>query len=238
MSAIPVFDNMQGKRLFNWPALLCVVLAHAGLLAFLLIGFPLSSSPITPPMIGVLLSPASSSGGTAKTGAEKPAKSLIEKQGKQEKKQQQPSLKENNKPGVTQALPAQAASTQKSPEKALSNPSSSSSVSAGSGGGASGSNGTGPFFSPRVDASHLNNPKPAYPVASRKMAEEGTVKLSVYILANGTVAEIRLKKSSGYPRLDEAAIKAVKQWRYLPARQGDTPIPYWYTQDVHFSLTN
>lgn len=70
------------------------------------------------------------------------------------------------------------------------------------------------------------------------MGEEGMVILSVHILATGQVAEIRLKKSSGYPRLDNAAMSTVKKWRYLPARQGNTPIPFWHTQAIRFSLTD
>lgn len=50
----------------------------------------------------------------------------------------------------------------------------------------------------------------------------------VYILPDGSVGEIRLKRSSGHPRLDDAALAAVRQWRYVPAKRGDEPIPYWY----------
>ncbi|MCM1512396.1 MAG: energy transducer TonB [Oxalobacter formigenes] len=62
--------------------------------------------------------------------------------------------------------------------------------------------------------------------------------LAVHILSTGQVDNIRLKKSSGYSRLDNAAIAAVKKWRYIPARQGNTPIPFWHTQAVRFSLTD
>ena len=58
----------------------------------------------------------------------------------------------------------------------------------------------------------------------------------VYILPDGTVGEIKLKRSSGFARLDEAALDAVRQWRYVPARRGDQPIPYWYVQPIDFSM--
>ena len=61
--------------------------------------------------------------------------------------------------------------------------------------------------------------------------------LDVYILPDGSVGQIRLRRSSGYPRLDEAALDAVRRWRYVPARRGDEPIPYWYVQPLHFELT-
>ncbi|NJM12042.1 MAG: energy transducer TonB [Synechococcaceae cyanobacterium SM1_2_3] len=89
---------------------------------------------------------------------------------------------------------------------------------------------------PRSDASHLNNPAPAYPALSRRLSEQGQVLLNVYILANGAVGEINLRRSSGYPRLDEAAMAAVQRWRYLPARRGGEPIPFWYVQPIIFAL--
>lgn len=89
---------------------------------------------------------------------------------------------------------------------------------------------------PRVDAKQKDNPPPDYPAAARRMGQQGTVILEVFILTNGSVGEIRLKTSSGHTRLDEAAIEAVKKWRYLPATRGDKPIDYWYTQPVKFVL--
>ncbi|MCM1129023.1 MAG: energy transducer TonB [Alistipes senegalensis] len=62
--------------------------------------------------------------------------------------------------------------------------------------------------------------------------------LAVHILATGQVDNIHLKKSSGYSRLDNAAIATVKKWRYIPARQGNTTIPFWHIQAVRFSLTD
>lgn len=89
---------------------------------------------------------------------------------------------------------------------------------------------------PRSDAAHLNNPPPPYPSLSRRLHEEGRVVLDVYILADGSVGETRLRRSSGHPRLDEAALDAVRRWRYVPARRGDEPIPFWYVQPVDFRL--
>lgn len=93
-----------------------------------------------------------------------------------------------------------------------------------------------PVIPPRSDAAHLSNPVPVYPVISRRLGEQGRVLLDVYILADGSVGELRLRRSSGYPRLDEAALAAVRHWRYVPARRGDQPIPYWYVQPLDFSM--
>lgn len=95
-----------------------------------------------------------------------------------------------------------------------------------------------PVIPPRVDAAHLNNPVPAYPPLSRKLGEQGQVVFDVYILADGTVGEIKLKTSSGFSRLDTAAREAVQRWRYVPARRGNVAIAFWYVQPVSFSLRN
>jgi len=93
-----------------------------------------------------------------------------------------------------------------------------------------------PVIQPRSDAAHLNNPAPRYPRLSRRLGEEGRVLFDVHILPDGSVGEIKLKRSSGFARLDEAALQAVRHWRYVPARRGDTPIPYWYVPPIIFAI--
>src|SRR5690606_39939973 len=93
-----------------------------------------------------------------------------------------------------------------------------------------------PVTPPREDAHQLNNPRPAYPALSRRLREQGTVLLEILILPDGTVGEVKIKESSGFKRLDDTAVKAVKQWRYTPARRGQEPIAYWYLQPLEFSL--
>lgn len=89
---------------------------------------------------------------------------------------------------------------------------------------------------PRSDAAHLNNPKPVYPAVSRRLKEEGTVVLEVFIQADGSVGELRVKRSSGFTRLDEAALAAVRRWKYLPARRGSEALALWHSQSLVFSL--
>lgn len=60
--------------------------------------------------------------------------------------------------------------------------------------------------------------------------------LDVHILPDGSVDEVRLRSSSGHRRLDQAAVDAVRLWRYIPASRGDKPIAYWYVQPIDFSL--
>lgn len=93
-----------------------------------------------------------------------------------------------------------------------------------------------PVTPPRTDASHLNNPPPAYPPMSRRLGEQGRVMLDVYILPDGSVGELKLKTSSGFTRLDESAMAAVRKWKYVPAKRGGQPIAFWYVQPVSFVL--
>ena len=139
------------------------------------------------------------------------------------------------------AKPTSAASSKSSPETAAGTGNGSDNRSgqgSGSGtnmAGGSGKGGSG-FSGPYSEAGFFSNPKPPYPAVSRRMAEEGTVLLSVHILANGRVDEVKLKRSSGFPRLDDSAMKTVRHWRYVPAKRNGKPIPYWYAQPIRFSL--
>lgn len=95
-----------------------------------------------------------------------------------------------------------------------------------------------PLILPSADAEHLSNPAPVYPALSRRFAEEGRVLLDVYILPDGSVGEVKVRESSGYSRLDGAAVAAVRAWRYVPARRGDERIPAWHVQPIRFSLSD
>ena len=78
-----------------------------------------------------------------------------------------------------------------------------------------------PVIPPRFDAAYLDNPAPAYPSLARRMGEQGKVLLRVRVNAGGQAEDVQVKTGSGHPRLDEAALSTVKQWRFVPARQGD-----------------
>lgn len=57
---------------------------------------------------------------------------------------------------------------------------------------------------------------PAYPPLSRRLGETGTVMLRVELDEQGRVAAARVDSGSGYERLDQAALSAVKTWRCQP----------------------
>ncbi len=78
--------------------------------------------------------------------------------------------------------------------------------------------------SPRLDPAYLHNPAPNYPALSKRNRESGTVLLLVKVDPDGSAAAVTLHKSSGYDRLDQAAIQAVSRWRFVPGMRGQTAI--------------
>jgi protein TonB len=82
----------------------------------------------------------------------------------------------------------------------------------------------------------LGNPPPEYPAAALRRAWEGKVTLLIHVSAQGTAESISVMRSSGQPVLDEAAVQAVRKWKFVPARRGDTPIAGVATQVIDFKL--
>jgi periplasmic protein TonB len=97
--------------------------------------------------------------------------------------------------------------------------------------------GTGPATTPpQFGAAYLNNPRPAYPPAARKMGMQGLVMLKVLVSRSGNVREIEVAQSSGYDLLDRTALEAVKGWHFVPARRGDSAVDEWVQVPVAFHL--
>lgn len=61
---------------------------------------------------------------------------------------------------------------------------------------------------------------PTYPAASQRAGEQGTVVLNIVIGPDGKPLEVMVAKSSGFAALDEAALKAARQWRFATNVQG------------------
>lgn len=93
-----------------------------------------------------------------------------------------------------------------------------------------------PITPPQANTSEFNNPAPVYPTQSRRLRETGIVILEVLVKADGSLGDLRLKTSSGYSRLDEAALKAVKNWHFVAAKRGNETIDFWYELPIEFSL--
>jgi len=81
--------------------------------------------------------------------------------------------------------------------------------------------------------------QPEYPPASRRAGEAGTVTLQVFVLETGRAGEVKVAKSSGFEKLDEAAIKEVQRnWRFVPGKEDGKPVAMWHTFAVTFRLTD
>jgi len=92
------------------------------------------------------------------------------------------------------------------------------------------------FQPPRFGVSYLRNPSPEYPPISRRLKEQGKVMLRVMVTAMGEPAAIEVDKSSGFERLDQAAIEAVKQWRFVAAKRGEQAVNAWVLVPLSFSV--
>ena len=89
---------------------------------------------------------------------------------------------------------------------------------------------------PSTNADYLNNPKPAYPAMSKRAGEQGLVLVRVLIGADGTAQKAEIKTSSGFERLDRAALATVLQWRYVPGKRGGVAEAMWFNVPINFVL--
>lgn len=81
--------------------------------------------------------------------------------------------------------------------------------------------------------------QPAYPAQSRRLGEEGSVQLLVFVLPNGRVSEATVAVSSGFSRLDEAAVReALRSWRLLPNTVDGVATGSWNRIGITFRLKN
>ena len=101
---------------------------------------------------------------------------------------------------------------------------------------ASGKAGAPSLVEPSADADYLKNPPPAYPRASRRLGEQGTVIVRVFISTQGLPEKAEVRTSSGFARLDQAALEAVQRWRFVPGRRSGTPEAMWFNIPVRFVL--
>jgi periplasmic protein TonB len=80
------------------------------------------------------------------------------------------------------------------------------------------------------------NPQPDYPMLLREQGVGGVVWLRVWVDSDGRPVEIKLAKGSGYRLLDDAALRAVKLWRFVPAKNGEQRLASWVEFPIRFTL--
>lgn len=99
-----------------------------------------------------------------------------------------------------------------------------------------GSDDNAPFVEAQSSADYLKNTAPEYPRLSRRLGEEGQVVLRVFVEADGKPKEVNIHQSSGFPRLDQAALNAVRQWTFAPAQKGKEAVAAWVLVPINFNL--
>lgn len=85
---------------------------------------------------------------------------------------------------------------------------------------------------------YLQAPRPEYPALSRRMGEEGTVMLRILISERGRAERADIHKSSGVPRLDEAARQAALRAVFKPYTENGRPVPVYAILPISFQLDN
>ena len=83
---------------------------------------------------------------------------------------------------------------------------------------------------------YLKNPAPRYPREAKNARQEGMVLLTAQVSGMGLAEQVTVKNSSGFPLLDEAALKAVERWKFKPAKIGSMAIASQVEIPIRFQL--
>jgi len=83
---------------------------------------------------------------------------------------------------------------------------------------------------------YRKNPPPPYPELARRRQMEGTVVLEALVNARGRVDNLAVHASSGHALLDNAALKAVRNWLFVPGKKGGVPMAMTVRVPVRFDL--
>ena len=80
------------------------------------------------------------------------------------------------------------------------------------------------------------NRKPVYPELARRRGQQGVVELLAHVDEQGRITDLRVQRSSGFPLLDEAALKGVRAWTFIPATRNGTAVKGTALVPVAFEL--
>ena len=89
---------------------------------------------------------------------------------------------------------------------------------------------------PSSDADYLQNPSPPYPPISKRLSEQGKTTVRVLIGIDGLPQRSEVAKSSGFERLDQAALTTVMRWRFVPGKRGGVPEAMWFNVPINWVL--
>ncbi|MDQ0032659.1 protein TonB [Variovorax boronicumulans] len=89
---------------------------------------------------------------------------------------------------------------------------------------------------PSSNADYLQNPKAVYPAMSKRLGEQGKVIVKVLVGVDGLPKSAEVKKSSGFDRLDEAAIEYIMKCRFVPGKVNGVVQAMSYDAPVNYVL--
>ena len=75
-----------------------------------------------------------------------------------------------------------------------------------------------------------------YPAESVRLREVGTAQVQYLVLTDGTVGDTIVARTSGSPRLDQAAVEIIRRWLFKPATENGRSVPAWTDANVRFEL--
>ncbi len=94
----------------------------------------------------------------------------------------------------------------------------------------------GPVMVGNLDERMIDGKPPRYPIESRRKREQGTVQLRLLIGTDGRVAQVSIAQSSGFERLDQAALQAARGWRWQPMIRDGQPVEVRGVMAIPFVL--
>jgi protein TonB len=81
---------------------------------------------------------------------------------------------------------------------------------------------------PAMPDDRFRNRPPIYPIEAQLHDQYGAVLLLIHVSESGVATGVDVEQSSGVDVLDEAAITAVRKWRFRPALQDGHTVPFDY----------
>lgn len=81
-------------------------------------------------------------------------------------------------------------------------------------------------------------PTIVYPETSKRLGESGVVTLSVTVDERGRASDVRVSRSSGFSRLDQAAVTAMKAARFVPYMEGGVPRAFTVPAPINYDLSD
>lgn len=234
----------RGRRLGKGIAIaLAVHIVAAALLGIL--GYRFTQRP--PQILEVTLGGGGGGGGKGSAAAEKGTAETAASAAVQQQKQQSAPVRTDDivdrkqKPQTQQQEQTrQPQSSSTSSEAAQSNVKSGEAGGTGTGGGEGTGAGTGQGSGSGVPVTPpylVSSTDPRYPPAARNREIEGTVYVKMLVSSGGSVENAFVARSSGNEALDGAAVEAVYNWSFSPAKDTyGSPVRCYITMPVNFVL--